>query len=58
MRELHAHPDLLDGVDAVIHLAGLANDPSCDLDPALTRAINLDGAVDLMNRARDAGPAL
>src|SRR5271166_1507815 len=30
------------GHDAVIHLACISNDPSAELDPALTRAVNLD----------------
>lgn len=34
---------VLDGVDAVIQLAGLSNDPSCDLDPQLTFEVNLGG---------------
>ncbi len=29
-------------VDAVLHLAGLVGDPACALDPALTRAVNVD----------------
>ncbi|MCH7769322.1 MAG: DegT/DnrJ/EryC1/StrS family aminotransferase [Nitrospinae bacterium] len=33
------HAELMEGVDAVIHLAGLAYDPSCDLDPA---TLNID----------------
>jgi len=28
-----SYPDLFEGVDSVIYLAGLANDPSCDLKP-------------------------
>jgi nucleoside-diphosphate-sugar epimerase len=30
------------GVEAVIHLAAIANDPSVELDPALSRSINYD----------------
>lgn len=32
----------LDGVDAVIHLACISNDPSFELDPGLSKAINYD----------------
>ncbi len=39
-----AHPDvlprLLDDVDAVVHLASISNDPTCDLDPNLTIETN------------------
>ena len=44
-----------DGIDAVVHLAGLSNDPLGDLDPALTEAINLAGAVRLAAVAKRAG---
>ncbi|HXS81188.1 MAG TPA: SDR family oxidoreductase [Methylomirabilota bacterium] len=43
------------GVDAVIHLAGLSNDPTGDLDPRLTEAINLEGTVRLAEVAKRAG---
>ena len=33
----------LKGVDAVIHLAAISNDPSADLDPALTEDVNQTG---------------
>ena len=35
----------VDGVDAVIHLAGLSNDPLGEIDSSLTEAINLGGTV-------------
>ncbi len=37
----------LEGVDAVIHLAGLANDPLGDFDPKLTEEINYQSTVKL-----------
>lgn len=56
------HGDLRDvgaadlaGIDAIIHLAALSNDPLGDLDPALTAAINLDASLRLARLARDAG---
>lgn len=48
-------PGDLDGVDAVIHLAALSNDPLGDLDPDLTFAINHKASVRLGRLARDAG---
>jgi nucleoside-diphosphate-sugar epimerase len=45
----------LAGVDAVIHLAGLSNDPLGELDPSLTRAINTQGALRTAQMARRAG---
>ncbi len=50
-------PDDLVGFDAVIHLAGLSNDPLGDLDPALTLAINGEGSFRLAAAAREAGVA-
>lgn len=51
IRNLQNHPDLLTDVDAVIHLAGLANDPSCDLDPEMTFDVNIDASLELINLA-------
>ncbi len=47
--------DLLAGFDAVIHLAGLSNDPLGDYDPALTEEINERAAIRLATLAREAG---
>jgi len=46
--------DLL-GCDAVIHLAALSNDPMGDLDPELTREVNLKSSIRLANMAKEAG---
>lgn len=45
----------LEGVDAVIHLAALSNDPLGDLDPRLTYAINHEASVRLAEVAKRAG---
>jgi nucleoside-diphosphate-sugar epimerase len=45
----------LDGIDAVIHLAGLSNDPMGALDESLTRDINLDATLALGRLAKQAG---
>lgn len=47
--------DDLEGVDAIIHLAGLSNDPLGDLDPELTYDINHLASVRLAELAKDAG---
>lgn len=41
IRRLHDFPDLLKGADAVVHLAGLSNDPSCELDAQMTQDVNV-----------------
>ena len=46
---------VFEGVDGVIDLAGISNDPSCELDPMLTRQVNYEAAVSTMRRAREAG---
>ena len=43
------------GVDAVIQLACLSNDPTSDLDADLTRAINYDACADVIHRAKANG---
>ncbi|GAA2290269.1 SDR family oxidoreductase [Nonomuraea roseoviolacea subsp. roseoviolacea] len=48
-------PELLDGVDAVVHLAALSNDPLGSLAPELTYAINHHASVRLARLAMDAG---
>jgi nucleoside-diphosphate-sugar epimerase len=45
----------LRGFDAVLHLAGLSNDPLGDLNPALTFAINHEASVRLARLAKQAG---
>jgi nucleoside-diphosphate-sugar epimerase len=48
-------PELLDGFDAVIHLAGISNDPLGDLNPEVTYDINHRGTVHLADAAKAAG---
>jgi len=45
----------LEGFDALIHLAGLSNDPLGDLNPSLTYAINHLASVRLARLAKAAG---
>ena len=45
----------LEGFDAVIHLAGLSNDPLGDLNPSLTYEINHAASVQLAKLSRKAG---
>src|SRR3989338_2427488 len=47
MRDIEDFPNLLDGVYAVIHLASLSNDPSCDVDPQDTMDINYIASLKL-----------
>jgi nucleoside-diphosphate-sugar epimerase len=45
----------LQGYDAVIHLAGLSNDPLGDLNPSLTFEINHHASIRLARLAKEAG---
>jgi nucleoside-diphosphate-sugar epimerase len=48
-------PEDLRGLDAVLHLAGISNDPLGDLKPAATYAINHEASVRLARLAKEAG---
>ena len=45
----------LSGVDAVVHLAALSNDPLGELEPGLTEEINFQATVRFARMSRDAG---
>jgi nucleoside-diphosphate-sugar epimerase len=45
----------LEGLEAVVHLAALSNDPLSDLDPQLTYDINHKASVRLARLAKEAG---
>ncbi len=45
----------LQGIDAIIHLAGLSNDTLGDLDPRLTYEINYEASVRLATMAKELG---
>lgn len=46
---------LMPGIQAIIHLASIANDPSCDLAPAITVAVNRDALRNLVSVALESG---
>ena len=45
----------LENVETVIHLAGISNDPSSELNPQTTRDINLKAACRLVDLAGESG---
>ncbi len=49
------HPDELAGLDAVVNLAAVSNDPVGDLNPEATYSVNADGAIHLGRMAKAAG---
>ncbi len=48
-------PAVLEGVDAVVHLAALSNDPMGNVDEQLTIEINADAAIRTARLAKEAG---
>ena len=55
MRDVALLKSSLKGVDAVIHLACISNDPSFELDPNLGRSINFDAFIPLVDISKDSG---
>lgn len=51
----HIGPEHLEGVDAIVHLAELSNDPLGQLRPGLTHRINHGGSVRLAELAKSRG---
>ena len=53
VRESEAYS--LEGMDAIVHLANIANDPGVELNPSLSWEVNVLGTQQLAERARKAG---
>ena len=45
----------LKGIYGVIHLSGLSNDPSCEIDASLTRKANVDATKVLLKLSKETG---
>ena len=52
LRDETALTNALEGIDAVIHLACISNDPSFELDPQLGKSINYDAFPGLLRAVR------
>ncbi|MBI4558353.1 MAG: aminotransferase class I/II-fold pyridoxal phosphate-dependent enzyme [Candidatus Hydrogenedentes bacterium] len=55
VRRLQERPGLLDGVEAIAHLASLSNDPSCDLNPDMAHDVNVESTRELASLAIQKG---
>ncbi len=55
IRRLQEYPKIFEGVDAIIHLAGLSSDPTCDLDPEMAHDVNVECTRELARQAIQAG---
>lgn len=52
IRDKEKMMEAMKGIDAVIHLACISNDPSYELDPALGKTINYDAFSNILNAAK------
>jgi nucleoside-diphosphate-sugar epimerase len=55
MRDSDTLAQVLRDCDAVIHLACISNDPSAELNPELTRSVNMDAFAPLVKASKQAG---
>ncbi|MFZ4733541.1 MAG: NAD-dependent epimerase/dehydratase family protein, partial [Pirellulales bacterium] len=55
VRDRAAVKEAMQGADAVIHLACISNDPSVELDPELSKSVNLDSFGPTVREAKEAG---
>ena len=55
IRDADARRRLVDGAEAVVHLAAIVGDPACAQDPALSDEVNVQGSRMLVDDARAAG---
>lgn len=55
IRDIPKISEALEGVESVIHLASISNDPSFELDPALSKSINYDSFEPMILACKSAG---
>jgi nucleoside-diphosphate-sugar epimerase len=55
IRDAEAVRSALEGCQSVIHLACISNDPSVELDPALSHSVNYEAFGPLVRRAKQSG---
>ncbi len=55
VRDRAAVKEAMQGADAVMHLACISNDPSVELDPELSKSVNLDSFGPTVREAKEAG---
>lgn len=48
-------PSVLEGIDSVIHLGSLSNDPTAGLSPSANRSINYEGTIKLARACKSYG---
>lgn len=51
----HAKPEHFEGIDAVVHLAAISNDPLGNINSSITLDVNYHGAMNVARAAKQAG---
>lgn len=55
IRNIDALNMAMSGVDAIIHLAAISNDPTAELNPEVTKEVNYDAVVEIVKIAKESG---
>jgi nucleoside-diphosphate-sugar epimerase len=55
VRDRSAIQHAVSGCDAVVHLAAIVGDPACAREPGVSRAVNLDSSLALIEESQKAG---
>jgi len=55
IRDYKLVDECLNGIDYVIHLAAISNDPCSDLNPEITKQVNFEATKELVKRAKEKG---
>ena len=55
IRDSAVRQQAVSGCDAVVHLAAIVGDPACAREPALSRVVNLDSSLALIEESQKAG---
>ncbi len=55
IRHWQRYPGLFDGIECVVHLAGLVNEPSCVLSPPSTYEVNVEATTELARQSLQRG---
>jgi nucleoside-diphosphate-sugar epimerase len=55
VRSAETMESVLEGVDAVVHLAAIVGDPACAREPDISREVNQNSSIELYRRCQDRG---
>src|SRR5262249_51675773 len=55
IRTLGDSPQVMDGIDAVVHLAAIVGDPACARQPDLAKSVNYEASLAMFELAKRKG---